>query len=385
MSRLSHKRKLQAVLIVLLTVSAVYASVTGPEARYTGAPGDINSCIQCHDDFDQANVGAGSVSIGNVPAVYEPGQQYTLTVTVQQGGRQRYGFQLTAIDTDNNRAGTLAAVGGDAQLNSGTGVGGRQYIQHTQTGTLPNGQGSRTWQVRWTAPSTDVGTVKFYVAGNAANGNGDNQGDFIYTNSAITESPTSAVTVSLTSQPDGQTIAAGSTYRITWAVTNPSNIDNIELRYSTDDGDTYPITNLIFSTTDPSVTSFDWVVPNTPSSQTRIRLTGGTKSGAAINTVISGRFTITSGGGDPEPAVFNVTAVRVSGKKLFVSGNGFQMDAKVEINGESQKTSNEDDFARELKCKKAGKKLVRGSTYEITVLNPDGRRTAAFMYTRPLD
>jgi hypothetical protein len=387
MSRLSYTQKLQVIALVLAVVTIAYASASGPEPRYTGAPGDIGTCYSCHDGITSGpNSGGGSIQMGGIPDVYQPGQQYTLIVTVQQGGRQRFGFQLTALDSNNNRAGTLASVSADTQLNPLTGAGGRQYIQHSSTGTLPNGQGSRTWQVRWTAPATDAGTIKFYVAGNAADGNGTNQGgDFIYNNNFITESPLSAVTASLTSQPDGETLTAGATYRITWTVTNPSNVNNIELRYSTDDGATFPFENFIQSFTDPSITSYDWVVPNTPTTQARIRLTGGTNSGVAINTVISGRFTIAGSGGDPGPAVFNVTAARVSGKKLFVSGNGFQEGAKVEVNGEQQKTSNDDELGRELKCKKAGKKLVRGSTYQITVLNPDGRRTEVFPYTRPLD
>ncbi|HET9532410.1 MAG TPA: choice-of-anchor V domain-containing protein, partial [Blastocatellia bacterium] len=95
---LKTDRKIQSVIAVpLLTVTA-YAYVTGPDARYTNAPGDIGSCVNCHDTFHEANVGPGSVRIDDVPAVYEPGQQYTLRVVVQQNGRQKFGFQLTAID-----------------------------------------------------------------------------------------------------------------------------------------------------------------------------------------------------------------------------------------------------------------------------------------------
>lgn len=38
--------------------------------------------------------------------------------------------------------------------------------------------------MRWKAPAQTVGRVTFYVAGNAANGNGAQNGDFIYTTSA---------------------------------------------------------------------------------------------------------------------------------------------------------------------------------------------------------
>src|SRR5262249_5253329 len=156
---------------VLVIAVAVYAKVTGPDPGYTGAPGDIGNCVFCHDTFHTENSGPGTVTISGQPAVYQPGQQYTLNVTVQQSSQQkRFGFQMTALDASNNRAGTLASMGSDTQVLDTTGPGGRQYIEHTQQGTTPTGANSRTWQVRWTAPDSDVGTVIFYIAGNAANG-----------------------------------------------------------------------------------------------------------------------------------------------------------------------------------------------------------------------
>src|SRR5205085_2261341 len=105
-----------------------------------------------------------------IGGIYEPGKQYTLKITVQQAQpkRQRFGFQLTALNTSNKRAGTLASLNGETQVLSETGFGGRQYIEHTEFGTFPNAKNSHVWQVRWTAPDTDIGTVIFYIAGNAA-------------------------------------------------------------------------------------------------------------------------------------------------------------------------------------------------------------------------
>jgi hypothetical protein len=379
MFRLKGKKKIQAVVLVLLITAIAYASASGPEARYTGAPGDINSCVQCHDTYHEANVGPGSVRITNNPAVYEPGQPYTVTVTVQQSARQKYGFQLTAIDSNGNKAGQLTPINSDTQVNSQTGTGGREYIQHSQSGTLPNGQGSRTWQVRWTAPSTDIGTVRFFVAGNAANGNGANDSDYIYTNTALSESPTTVVTLTLETQPTGQTLVAGSKYLIDWTVTNPSNVDSYELRYSTDDGMTFPITNLITpnSITDPAVTSYEWTVPNVSSTQARLRVLAATKSGTAIE-VKSDKFTIT---GDGSVQIPRITNAEVIGKHLYVDGVNLKTDGKVEMDGVTQKTSYES--ATRLKCKKAGKKIAKGQEVDLVIKFPDGSRTDVFVWVRP--
>ncbi len=377
----TRKKKLQAIILIFVIAVVAYASASGPEPRYTGAPGDIGSCVFCHDTFENANVGPGSVTITNTPEIYTPGQQYTITITVQQGGRSKFGFQLTAIDSNENRAGTLATVSADTQINPLTGAGARQYIQHSSTGTNQTSSGRRIWQVRWTAPATDVGTVTFYIAGNAADGDGDNQDDYIYTNRVTTESPTSNVTVALDSNPGGQTLVAGSQFLIDWSATGLSNVDSYELRYSTDDGATFPISNLIFSTTDADITEFNWTVPDKPTTQARIRLQAATQSGAAVE-VRSGRFTISGPGG---PEIPTITSVEIIGKHLYVNGTNFKDGAKVYMNDAKQKTSNDaENPTGRLKCKKLGKKIERGQTVNLVVKNGDGTESASVLFTKPL-
>lgn len=381
MFRLGVKQKLQSVILLLGLTVVAYASVTGPEPGYTNAPGDLGNCTQCHDHHG-VNTGAGSVKITGLPAPYEPGKTYTLSVTTAQSGRIRFGFQLTALDTSNRKAGTLASRDGNTQVLAATGPGNRQYIEHTQQGTLSQVTGSRTWQINWTAPSTDIGTVRFFFAGNATNNSGiQNDDDFIYTNSAASDSPTSLVTLSLETDLDGQTLTAGTVKKIEWATSGASNIDNIEVRYSTDDGATFPIGNLIFTTTDPAVMSTNWTVPNISTSKAVLRVRVGKKSGDSVE-VLTDSFTI-QGDGDPvtpKPVIFNAT---VDGKKLFVAGENFGDGAKVELNGEKQKTSNEEDGSHLLKCKKAGKQIDHGETVTLVVRNPDGTRSDPFEYTRP--
>jgi hypothetical protein len=223
--------------------------------------------------------------------------------------------------------------------------------------------------------------VTFYVAGNAANNNGTNQGDYIYTNRVTTESPTSNVTVTLVTSPGDQTLVAGSQFLIDWSATGLTNVDSYELRYSTDDGATFPISNLIFSTTDPNITEYNWTVPNTPTSQGRLRLQAATKSGAAVE-VRSNRFTITGTGG---PQIPTIASVEIIGKHLYVNGSNFKDDADVYMNDAKQKTSNDEaNPTGRLKCKKLGKKIERGQTVNLVVKNPDGTESAAFLYQRPL-
>jgi len=295
--------------------------------------------------------------------------------------RRRWGFQMTAIDSNGGTAGSFTSLADDTQTKTG-GPLGRQYIEHTQFGTALGTSGGHSWQVKWTAPGTDLGTVRFYAAGNAANGDGTNQQDYIYTTTTTSESPSSNVTLQIMNAPDGQTLQAGSTFNITWSATGASNIASYEIRYSTDDGATFPITNLILSTTDSSITQTPWIVPDTPTTHARLRVQASTRSASAV-TAISGAFVIAgSGTGSPAPIITSVTQ---TGKKLFVNGQNFQIGAKVQLNGDDMKTANEDDFSHQLFCKKAGKFIAPGSTVMITVTNPDGKVSAAFLYMRPLE
>lgn len=377
---------------MLLAITAVvYAKVTGPEPGYTNAPNDLGNCTACHDT-SPANTGEGSVSITGEPigGIYEPGKQYTLTITVQQPKRSTFGFQMTALNQSNRRAGTLTSLNSETKVLSETGFGGRQYIEHTQQGTLLNAKNSHVWQVRWTAPDTDVGTVIFYISGNAANGNGENSGDFIYTNRFYADSVTTHVTLALATNLDGQALEPGAKIRIDWQTAAADNIDNIEVRYSTDDGATFPITQQVFFTTDGSLTGFDWTVPNVRTTTARLRITVGTKSGSPVSPALSGTFAI-NGAGPPQPMILNAM---VQGKQLLVSGQNFGDGALLfscdtcavpATDGSKMKKTFPDETtpATLLVARKGGKSIAPGQTVNLQVKNPDGSLSNVFTFTRP--
>src|SRR5919107_2071632 len=77
----------------------------GPPAGYTHAPGELD-CSDCHTTPAQSS---GTLTL-SVPDKYTPGQTYDLTVThaSADAARVRWGFQLTALDAADRKAGTLA-------------------------------------------------------------------------------------------------------------------------------------------------------------------------------------------------------------------------------------------------------------------------------------
>lgn len=176
-----------AVSVGLLPV-ILYSYASGPDPRYTGAPGD-QTCARsgCHMGT-ALNGGGGSVQLtSSAGQTYTPGQQQTFTMTITDSRARVYGFQMSArLDSNpsNGQAGTFTP--GSQQIvicDSGSirGASGCpssrpvEFIEHSRPFS------TNTVNVTWTAPGSAAGTVTIYVAANAANGNGDDTGDHIYT------------------------------------------------------------------------------------------------------------------------------------------------------------------------------------------------------------
>jgi hypothetical protein len=125
-----------------------------------------------------------------VPANYEVGQSYTITVRLEDENQQRWGFELTAIDPAGNGAGSFVITSPTLTQLSEHPAPERDYVKHTSNGTF-NGtlHGPVNWSFSWQAPPADIGLIRFYAAGNAANGTLNSTGDFIYTASSSAAAP----------------------------------------------------------------------------------------------------------------------------------------------------------------------------------------------------
>jgi uncharacterized repeat protein (TIGR01451 family) len=174
------------------TTQPVHAFSAGPPAGYTGAPGEEpEACAECHVPPD---AGTGTISI-TAPQTYVPGQTYPITVTHSNPDptRKRWGFQLTVLDTSDEKAGELQNTSGLTQVLNNQGPGSaRQYIEHSASGTFVGQSNGASWTFNWTAPAEDVGPVTFYTAGNQANNDGNTSGDFIY-RTFVASAPASSV------------------------------------------------------------------------------------------------------------------------------------------------------------------------------------------------
>ena len=169
-----------AFATILLFINNATGPINVQQAGYTGAPGDQpNTCTTCHNT---GTYGASATlqifdSLGTTLVTkYALGRQYTIrmTINVTSGTPTAYGFQMIDIrKSDNtNVKGFLPKVQQAANIGIDTiKTSNRVYAEHNAKLT------SNVINVKWKAPSTDLGNIVFYGAGNAVNSNFNFQGD----------------------------------------------------------------------------------------------------------------------------------------------------------------------------------------------------------------
>lgn len=148
------------------------------------------NCTACHRTFAPANTDPrGKFVITAGP--YTPGVTQTIQVTISHPDQKRWGFQLTARSASDPSQGLgtftpntdirvrCGTAGTDAPCN-----GALEFASHRSAVVTATGAGF-TYKVEWTPPANSAGDIVLYAAGNAADGNGSNTNDRIYTTSTV--------------------------------------------------------------------------------------------------------------------------------------------------------------------------------------------------------
>jgi len=182
----------RAITIMVSLPMLVWAFSSGPDPRSEGGPGGpAASCAQsgCHTGT-ALNAGGGRVELQFPDGLtYTPGVKQRIKVVITDSTARVYGYQLSARLASNEtagQAGRFETVGTgqlilcqDGRERSASGncatAAPLEFLEHSRPST------ANTIEFDWTPPAATAGNVRFYVAGNAANGNGRNDGDKIYT------------------------------------------------------------------------------------------------------------------------------------------------------------------------------------------------------------
>jgi hypothetical protein len=153
-----------------------------PPVGFSGGFGE-DTCVACHFEAD-LNTGPGSLAIEGLPDSWQPGESYAVTVVLTRPGMKIGGFELTARFAEGGaQAGSLApAAGHEAQMKVSSSFD-VQYAHHVRAGTEVVKADTARWTVVWTAP-VQAGTVLFHAAGNAADADDSQFGDYVFATEA---------------------------------------------------------------------------------------------------------------------------------------------------------------------------------------------------------
>lgn len=166
----------------------------GPAGGKSGAPGEQN-CTACHSGPAQDGTTENTLLVldaNNQPALtYVPGSSYTVNLVMASNPAKK-GFQATVLSSSNAMAGSFTSDVTTQIVNATISGAQRNYAEHKASS---NTSATQAWTWSWTAPSTNVGNLTFYVASNKANNNGNPQGDVIYLSQHIINAPSSGASL----------------------------------------------------------------------------------------------------------------------------------------------------------------------------------------------
>jgi hypothetical protein len=206
MINLMIRRKIISVgfasaLLVIMT-SAIRKS-SGPPGCYSGEPPNMTNCTSCHGG--QVNVGNADITfnLGGAENGYTPGQEYTITVAVKKNGVQAAGFQIIALQENNNtispgniildEPARTQRIDPNNPHAHNCGILNRVWVTHRYQGIFSDPEGENRWTYKWIAPEEYVGNVVFYLAALEANYDLTEEGDYTYTRTLISPDLVSTV------------------------------------------------------------------------------------------------------------------------------------------------------------------------------------------------
>ena len=180
------KRGAGGALAVALAAAAPLAAAAGfltpyPDAPPPGTTGGFGepTCVSCH--FATTPDSLGSLALRGLPATFEAGRTYELTVELARADMAAAGFQLSARFASGpargRQAGDFRILGDHAAVTAQSGV---DYVHQTLAGAVPSTPGLARWGIEWTAPGKGSASVRFHIAANAANGDESPLGDRVY-------------------------------------------------------------------------------------------------------------------------------------------------------------------------------------------------------------
>ncbi|HRI35408.1 MAG TPA: hypothetical protein PLD02_16785 [Saprospiraceae bacterium] len=163
-------------ILVSLTPDIIPPCDSPVVGDHSGAPGETN-CSGCHSSPVNPDIPDLQFQTGNADSTYQLSKVYTIQISIKKVNHDKFGFVCTSLDTLNKAQGTFGVI--DVSNTRKFSSGGRSYLSHTPCGA--DSKDSIQWSYKWTAPSTNKGKIKIYMAMLVANHDHGLAGDTTYT------------------------------------------------------------------------------------------------------------------------------------------------------------------------------------------------------------
>jgi hypothetical protein len=141
-----------AILLLIITALPISILAHTNYTGYSGAPGSNGTCTSsCHDQFSFAP----TVTVTGFPEIYEPGQQYTISVGHTSGSSINQFNASVRIGSGSDYAGLISAGNGTETYDTPNETNGVRWLSAS----------SDSGDFIWTAPEYWTGDVRLYWAG----------------------------------------------------------------------------------------------------------------------------------------------------------------------------------------------------------------------------
>ncbi len=157
-------RRLLACLVIVVALSLPALGMSkGPGAYNSNDELTVKYGCSCHNNGAPSD--RAVVMVTGVPLMYEPSEQYELTIRVADS--------LTLSGGEGNTdAGFLISSDSVGNFSWGEDQEIRYAEGRTDDASHSDPSEDGVWNINWNAPSEDVGSVQFWLAGNSVDGAG---------------------------------------------------------------------------------------------------------------------------------------------------------------------------------------------------------------------
>ena len=176
------KKKLLLIPITIALAVFFYPTTsisngTGSPGGKTNSPNDASNCTSCHSGTINSGIGTTNITTNIPTSGYSIGSTYTITLTGVKASCTKFGFELTA-ENWNSKSGNFMITDNTTKL-----VNVNNAVSHKSSGT--SGNTTKSWTMDWTPTSNSSGNTTFFASLMFANGNGNYNGDNVFSTSLL--------------------------------------------------------------------------------------------------------------------------------------------------------------------------------------------------------